>query len=139
MSPPGGSVADDLAALARDTRRRKARITGSTWWPTAQLFRAMGALGVYRRVVERQRSITTLVTNMRGPVEPLTLLGRRVTRAVPVATLVGNVTATVAAMSCGGQLVVTVMCSPEAATWADVLADDLRDGLAAVSGLADGS
>lgn len=139
VPPPEGSVADGLAALARDTRRRKARITGSTWWLTVQLSRAMGALGVYRRFVERQRSITTLLTNMRGPVEPLTLLGRRVTRAVPVATLVGNVTATVAALSCGGRLVVTVMCSPEAATWTDVLADDLRDGLAAVSGLADGS
>lgn len=136
---PGSSVAEDLAALAGDTRRRKRRITGSTWWLAAQGFRAVGALGAYRRFVERQRSITTLVTNMRGPVELLRVLGRRVTRAVPMATLVGNVTVVIAALSCGGQLVVTVMCAPETAASADVLAADLRDGLAAVAGLSGAS
>jgi diacylglycerol O-acyltransferase len=137
VPPPGASVARDLAALARDTRRRKRRVTGSTWWLTAQVFRAVGALGGYRRFVDRQRSITTLLTNMRGPVEPLRVLDRRVTRVVPLATLVGNVTVLAAALSCGGQLVVTIMCSPESAASADGLADDLRDGLAAVAGLSE--
>ena len=132
---PGRSVAVDLAALAGDTRRRKRRITGATWWLTAQVFRAVGALGMYRRFVDRQRSITTLLTNMRGPADPLWVLGRRVTRAVPLATLVGNVTAVTAALSCGGELVVTVMCAPEAAPFADELTADLADGLAAVAGL----
>jgi len=132
---PGDAVAEDLAALAGNTRRRKRRITGSTWWLTAQVFRAVGALGVYRRLVDRQRSITTLLTNMRGPVEPLWVLGRQVTRAVPVATLVGNVTAAAAALSCGGQMVVTVMCAPETASFADALTADLGEGLAAVAGL----
>lgn len=132
---PGDQVAADLAALACDTRRRKHRITGGTWWLTAQVYRAIGALGVYRRFVERQRSITSVLTNMRGPAEPVRVLGRGVTRAVPLATLVGNVTVTAAALSWNGRLVVTVMCAPQAAHWADVLAADLRDGLAQVVGL----
>ncbi|RYV52319.1 wax ester/triacylglycerol synthase domain-containing protein [Pengzhenrongella frigida] len=133
---PGESVAADLAALAVDTRRRKRLVSGSTWWLTAQGFRAIGALGLYRRFVDHQRSISTLLTNMRGPDEPLRVLGRQVTRAVPVSTLVGNVAAATAALSCGGRVVVTVMCSPELADAVDVLAADLGTGLDAVARLA---
>jgi len=132
---PGTSVARDLTALAVDTHRRKCLISGSTWWLTAQGFRAVGALGLYRRLVERQRAITTLLTNMRGPEGPLVVLGRRVTRAVPLATLVGNVAVATAALSCDGQLVATIMCAPQTATDADTFAADLDDGLAAVAGL----
>jgi diacylglycerol O-acyltransferase len=85
-------VTAELAALAQHTRRSKGGITGSSWWLIAQVFRVLGGLGVNRWLVDRQRSITTLPTNIRGPAEPLQVLGRRVTRAVPVATLVGNVT-----------------------------------------------
>jgi hypothetical protein len=138
VAPPGDSVTADLAALACVTRRCKRRITGSSWWLIAQMFRVLGALGVYRRFVERQHSITTLLTNLRGPIEPLWVLGRRVTRAVPVATLVGNVTTALAALSCGGDLVVTVMCAPETAASVDALAADLAAGLAAVAGLGTG-
>ena len=132
---PGESVAVDLAALADDTRRRKRLISGSSWWLVAQLFRAVGSLGLYRGFVERQRSITSLLTNMRGPVEPLTVLGLRVTRAVPLATLVGNVTVLAAALTCGGRMVVTIMCSPEAEGQVDALIADLGAGLAAVAAL----
>ena len=132
---PGTSAAADLAVLARDTRRRKRLISGSTWWLVAQTFRALGVTGGYRRLLTRQRTLTTLLTNMRGQGEQLVVLGRRVTRAVPVATLVGNVTMLAVALSCAGRLVVTVMCAPEAAGWADVLATDLDDGLAAVVAL----
>ena len=137
VSAPGASVARDLTALAVDTRRRKRLISGTTWWLTAQGFRALRALGLYRRFVERQRSITTLLTNMRGPAEPLVVLGRRVTRAVPLAMLVGNVAVATAALSCGGRMAVTIMCAPQIAAEADVFARDLRDGLAAVAGLAE--
>ena len=137
VSAPGASVARDLTALAVDTRRRKRLISGTTWWLTAQGFRALRALGLYRRFVERQRSITTLLTNMRGPAEPLVVLGRRVTRAVPLAMLVGNVAVATAALSCGGRMAVTIMCAPQVAAEADVFARDLRDGLAAVAGLAE--
>ncbi|MGV8965057.1 MAG: wax ester/triacylglycerol synthase domain-containing protein [Cellulomonas sp.] len=133
---PGASVAGDLTALALDTRRRKRLISGSTWWLTAQGFRAAGALGLYRRFVERQRAITTLLTNLRGPAGPLVVLGRRVTRAVPLATLVGNVAVATAALSCDGRMVVTIMCAPETTADADTFAADLRAGLAAVAGLA---
>jgi hypothetical protein len=135
LPAPGSSVAGDLTALASDTRRRKSRITGSSWWLTAQLFRAFAALRLYRRFVERQRSITTLVTNLRGPARSPVVLGRRVTRAVPVATLVGNVTTVVAALSCADRFVLTVMCAPEATAFVDALAGDLDEGLAAVARL----
>ncbi len=133
---PGLSVADDLSTLAAYTRRHKRLITGSTWWLTSQLFRGIAALGMYRWFVERQHSITSLLTNMRGPSEPFRVLGRTVQRAVPLPTLVGNVTVLAAALSCGGRLVVTIMCAPQAADIADELAADFTAGLASVSALA---
>ncbi len=132
---PGPSVAADLSSLATYTRRRKRLITGSTWWLTAQLFRGVAASGMYRWLVERQRSITSLLTNMRGPVEPFRVLGITVRRAVPLPTLVGNVTVLASALSCGGRLVVTILCAPQAAAIADDLAADLATGLAAVAAL----
>ncbi len=134
---PGLSVADDLSALAAYTRRRKRLVSGSTWWFTAQLFRGVAALGMYRLFVERQNSITSLLTNMRGPTEPFRVLGLTVRRAVPLPTLVGNVTVLASALSCGGRLVVTIMCAPQAAAMADDLAADLASGLASVSALSD--
>ncbi len=133
---PGLSVADDLSALAAYTRRRKRLISGSTWWLTSQLFRGVAALGLYRRFVERQHSITSLLTNMRGPAEPFQVLGLTVRRVVPLPTLVGNVTVLAAALSCGERLVVTIMCAPQATAIADDLAADLAAGLASVSALA---
>ena len=129
------SAAADLTALGAYTRRRKRWISGASWWPVAQLFRAVGALGLYRAFVERQRSITSLVTNMRGPVEPLRVLGRGVTRAIPLATLVGNVTTIAAALSSGDRLVVTVMCAPEVSELADALAGELRERLEEIAQL----
>ena len=133
---PGLSVADDLSALAAYTRRRKRLISGSTWWLTSQLFRGVAALGLYRRFVERQHSITSLLTNMRGPAEPFQVLGLTVRRVVPLPTLVGNVTVLAAALSCGERLVVTIMCAPQATAIADDLAADLAARLASVSALA---
>lgn len=137
VAAPRDGVARDLAALAAYTRRRKRWITGSPWWLIAQVFRAIGALGLYRRFVERQRSITSLLTNMRGPADFPSVLGRRVTRAVPLATLVGNVTVLAAALSCGGRLVVTVQCSPESEALLDDLTRDLRSALAQIVALAE--
>ena len=132
---PGLSVAEDLAALAAYTRRRKRLITGSTWWLTSQLFRGVAAWGRYRWFVERQHSITSLLTNMRGPVQQFRVLGHTVRRAVPIPMLVGNVTVLASALSCGGRLVVTIMCAPQAAAVADDLAAELAARLAVVAGL----
>ncbi len=131
---PSGSVAGDLAVLAAVTRQAKGRITGSSWWLLAQVSRALGSLGLYRRVADRQRWFATSLTNLRGPVESSPVLGRRVIRAVPVVALLGNVTAGAAALSYGGRLVVTVVCSPQSAHLIGALAGDLAVGLAAVAG-----
>ena len=132
VPPPGPSVATDLRRLATDTRWRKRWTSGSSWWLVAQVFRLLGGLGLNRRLVDRQRSITSLLTNLHGPHGAPLVLGRRVTRAVPLVSLVGNVTTMMAALSYGDRMVATVVCSPESAPLVDLLAADLAEGLAAV-------
>lgn len=137
LEPPGrvdsDAVMAALAAVATDTRRRKSRVSGSSWKLMAQLTRGVAALGLYRRFVERQRSITTLVTNLRGPQQPMRVLGRDVVRATPVATMVGNITTVLAALSHADELVVTVMCSPESAEHADALVGVVAEQLVAMA------
>lgn len=130
---PGPSVLVDLRQLGADTMWRKRWTTGSSWWLTAQVFRLLGALGLNRRLMKRQRSITSLVTNLHGPAGAPSVLGRPVRRAVPLTTLVGNVTTMLAALSYGDRMVATVVCSPESAHLLDLLTVDLAEGLAEVA------
>lgn len=98
-----------LGRLAARTRRRKrlARASSDSTALSVALV-AAARMGWYRPLLERQRAITTLVTNMRGPGTPLTVLSARVRSLTPVSPTLGNVGVVAAALSYAGLLRVTL-------------------------------
>lgn len=123
-----------LGRLAARTRRRKrlARTpSGSTVLSAA--LTGLGRMGWYRPLFERQRAITSLVTNLRGPVDPLIVLGSRVRSLTPISPTLGNVTVVFAALSYAGRLRVTVRLDRSARDVAGVLTETLRAALERLS------
>jgi WS/DGAT/MGAT family acyltransferase len=68
-------------------------------WPVAMLSGIAG-------LVHRQPFVNLVVTNVRGPEQPLALLGAELTEIVPIVPLGGNLTVGVAIFSYHGQLVI---------------------------------
>lgn len=126
---------DLLGRLARRTRRRKrlARLpSGSTVLPAA--LACLGRLGWYRPLLERQRAITTLLTNLRGPTGPLEVNGTPIRTLTPISPAVGNVTVVFAALSYAGRLRLTARLDRTAWGDTDVLTDAPRAALARMAG-----
>ncbi|MBO9556001.1 WS/DGAT domain-containing protein [Cellulomonas sp.] len=132
-----GSAAEQLAALAARTRDAKRHVRPWTWALAPAGVLVVRRLGLLPAMLRRQRLISTVVTHAPGPPDAMHVLGVPVVATVPLVPVVGNVTTAVAAVSVGGRLDAAVVCSPESAGLAHVLADDLRDGLAEVAALAD--
>lgn len=105
---PGLAEAERLRRTAVLSRRRRRFASGESAVPLARVFALFGRLGIYRRVLERQRVIDTVVSNLRGPAEPIALAGVPVTGIVPVAPGVGNVPVYFTALSYAGRLAVTL-------------------------------
>jgi WS/DGAT/MGAT family acyltransferase len=109
-----------------DPERRLARIAAATraakaaQHPAAvqDLMDALAALRLSLPLMRRQRMVSTFVTNVPGPREPLYLLGARIEAVLPVVMLAGNVTMVFAALSYRGRL--DVLVDADAATWPDV-------------------
>lgn len=119
-----------LGRLAARTRRRKrlARAPSGSTALSATLV-ALGRTGWYRPLFERQRAITSLVTNLRGPTAPLTVLGARVRSLTPISPTLGNVGVVVAALSYAGRLRITARLDRAAWDVEDAFVDALRSGL----------
>lgn len=139
---PGGArpdeLRDHLAQVALLARPRKQHLSGASTVVLSPVFRALAALRLYRPMVEHQRTMNTLVTNLRGPDSTVRLCERSVRRVVPVTPLVGNVPIAAVALSFGGRLSVTLRVAP--ALWPQTaqLRDALQAELAAICALADG-
>ena len=91
------------------------------------LFRALGALGLFRLFVDHQRLVHTFETNLRGPAEPVTLAGSTVRAIVPAAVNPGNVAVSFDVLSYAGVLGVTIVTDPEIVDEPARLADALTD------------
>lgn len=103
-----------LAAIAATTRARRhshGRAASATLLGPA--FRVLARLGAFGWFTDRQRLVTTFVTNLRGPRSPMTFLGAMVTDITPVTSITGNVTVSFAALSYTGTLAVTVIADRE--------------------------
>ena len=124
-----------LGRLAARTRRRKrlARASSDSTALSAALV-AAARMGWYRPLLEHQRAITTLVTNMRGPSTPLTMLDARVRSLTPISPTLGNVGVVAAALSYAGRFRVTLRLDRSLWDVEDILVEALD---AALSRLAD--
>lgn len=132
--PATGAPAERLAAIAAITRARKTAAPGSSVAVLAPVFRAVAAIGLAHRYLDRQHLINTLVTNVRGPQRPLAFLGRPVTGIVPVSPITGNVTVGFAALSYAGRVGVTVIADPAHCPDLPELVSFLQDELDLLTG-----
>lgn len=117
-----------LATIARTTRgRRPAGVDAAA--VLGPVFRTLARLGVMRWFVDRQRLVTTFVTNVRGPDVQLSFLGARITDVIPVSSLSGNVTVSFTVLSYAGTLVVTAVADPQRCPDLTFLVQQLQDEL----------
>ncbi|MCF7548625.1 wax ester/triacylglycerol synthase domain-containing protein [Pseudonocardia sp. WMMC193] len=130
--PTSGPPAARLREVARRTATGRRRARGASAAVLGPMIRLAAAVGVLRCIVDHQRSVTTFVTNLRGPRAPLTLLGARIGEIVPITTTTGNVPVVFGALSYAGTLAVTVVADPDVCPELDALVAALRADLVAL-------
>jgi WS/DGAT/MGAT family acyltransferase len=127
--PTGGPVGERLSRVEADVRAHKAAATGPA--PIAimgGLFRLLARLGVYSFYMNHQRRFHTLVTHVRGPAEPVTFSGHRVSAAIPIVVAeAGNITVQFEVLSYAGVLTIVVIVDPDHGPDLDELTHRLRD------------
>ncbi|HXR43151.1 MAG TPA: WS/DGAT domain-containing protein, partial [Pseudolysinimonas sp.] len=128
-----GTLGERLQQLARATRRRKRWLAGDPAPALAPLFSAVGALGLGRHIVDRQRMITTILSDLHGPGDPLVIAGQPVHRILAVSPDVGNVPLVFVGLSYAGRFTVTVRGAPAVWNELDAVAADVRQILAAIA------
>ncbi|MCL3862468.1 wax ester/triacylglycerol synthase domain-containing protein [Actinotalea sp. K2] len=133
--PLHGSTVERLAAVSRVTRARKAHVRGDSAALVRPVFRLLAATGAFGWFVNRQRLVNSFLTNLPGPVEPLSLAGAPVLRTVPLTPTAGNVGVAFAALSCAGTLTVSVVTDPDIVPEADALAAALHHHLTTLTHL----
>jgi hypothetical protein len=120
--PATGDMDRRLALVAERVRTGKAAATGPP--PIALLgwlFRPMARLGLFRWYMNHQHRFHVLATHVRGPDEPVTFAGHRVSAAVPlVVGEGGNATVSFQILSYAGTLTVTAIADPD--HWPDLAA-----------------
>jgi diacylglycerol O-acyltransferase len=107
--PLTGPLADRMAAVAAVTGGRKQEIRAGSAAFLVPVFRFLGATRIWPWLTNRQHMVSTFVTNLRGPTEPVSFRGRAVTGIVPVNGMGGNVRVAFAVFSYAGELTVTVV------------------------------
>ncbi|MEV4069867.1 wax ester/triacylglycerol synthase domain-containing protein [Nonomuraea fuscirosea] len=131
--PAGGPLAQRLERTAAATRRGKAVTSGASTGLVTSLNRILAGAGLLRRLLDRQRLIHTVCTNLRGPREPLTLNGATVTAMIPISLTRGNVSVVFSALSYAGTLTITVTADAGRTPDLPVLLTALHGQLAAMS------
>jgi diacylglycerol O-acyltransferase / wax synthase len=129
--PTSGDMAERLWQVEADVRAHKAAATGPP--PIAimgGLFRLLARLGVYSFYMNHQRRFHTLVTHVRGPAQPVTLSGHRVSAAIPIVVAEGgNITVQFEVLSYAGVLTIVVIVDPDHGPDLDDVTRRLRDEL----------
>jgi diacylglycerol O-acyltransferase len=131
--PASGTPRERLAAIAAISRERKTTSPGASAALMAPAFRTLARLGLLRWSLNRQRLVSTLVTNLRGPHTSLSFLGAPVSRVIPLPSTMGNVTVAFGVLSYAGTLTVTVVADPGRCTDLPVLAEALQGELDALA------
>jgi diacylglycerol O-acyltransferase len=110
------TLADDNARLAEIislTRTSRDLSRASSAGPLGLAFRALSRLGLFQTFIQHQRLVHTFETNMRGPAEPLSFGGHRVSAVVPAAVNPGNIGVAFDTLSYAGILSVTLVADPD--------------------------
>lgn len=128
--PAAGPPAERLRLTATQTRERKAAARTASGPLVVMAFRAMGAVGLLRPFIERQRLVQAFVSNVPGPRERVGVAGAPVAGITPMTTLAGNVALSFLALSYAGELVVSISADPavlpDVDRAAQVLAEELQ-------------
>jgi diacylglycerol O-acyltransferase / wax synthase len=113
--PTSGGISERLAQVESAVRAHRDAATGPP--PIAilgGLFRLLARLGGYRFYMNHQHRFHTLVTHVRGPIEPVMLGGHEITSATPVAVSEsGNITVYFELLSYAGVLTITAIVDPD--------------------------
>jgi diacylglycerol O-acyltransferase / wax synthase len=102
-----------LRRIAAETRGHRGSQRGASLALLRPVFRALTTLGLWGWMVDRQRMVNVLVSNVRGPREQLRMGGRTITGLVPLGTPAGNVAVSFTALSYAGELTITVVVDPD--------------------------
>lgn len=127
--PTTGAPPDRLDTIAATMRTRKQTARGASATLVVPAFRALAAAGVLGWVLNRQRMINTVVSNLRGPDQRLSLFGAPVADVVVLPTTAGNITVGFAVLSYAGVLNVTISADPATCPDLDVLVERLQQQL----------
>jgi diacylglycerol O-acyltransferase len=126
--PATGDVPDRLRQVAAQVRAHRQAATGPP--PIALLgwlFRPLAALGGFRWYMDHQHRFHTLVSHVRGPVEPVTFGECPITSAIPAGVGPGgNIPVYFEVLSHAGTLTVTAIGDPAQFPELDALTDALR-------------
>jgi len=112
-----------LVLISASTRNAKAEQSTAS---VRALMDWIGAAGLSRWFVERQRMINLIVTNVPGPPMPLYVLGARIEDVMPIVGTAGNVALVFAALSYCGRLNLVVNADAGACPDIDVLATGME-------------
>lgn len=135
--PGTGAPARRLTSLAATTRAARDARRGASTALLGPFFRGLAATGLYRRFIDRQRRIHTVVSNLHGPETRLSFLGRPITDVVALSSVTGNVTVAFAVLSYAGRLTITLVADPDScpdqSALRDLVEEELRVLIAAES------
>jgi diacylglycerol O-acyltransferase / wax synthase len=132
--PAAGGAAARVTQIAAITRERKRAAPGTSAVLIGPLFRLLAPTGLLRWFFDRQRLVHTFATNLRGPAQPLTFAGARVSAVIPIPDTTGNVPVTFGALSYAGTLWLAVLSDPAQMPDVAVLTAALRRELGSLAG-----
>ena len=124
--PTTGDPVQRLETVNRISREGKSAPRAASAALVEPVTRALAWLGLFRWFVDRQRLVTTFVTNLRGPEARLSFLGTTIADVIAVTSVTGNVTVAFAVLSYAGTLAVTVIADPETCPDLPVVVDELQ-------------
>jgi diacylglycerol O-acyltransferase / wax synthase len=128
--PTSGGFSDRLTAVSAIMRAAKQYERGGSTAVLGPVFRLLARLGMYQYFIDHQPFVHTFVSDLRGPDEPLSVLGCRVLEVVPLSVATGNVTVSFTALSYDKRLVITMIFDPETCPNADRLSSALKSQFA---------
>jgi WS/DGAT/MGAT family acyltransferase len=131
--PADGDLDTRVSRVAAVTRDRKLQGRGTSAALLVPVFLLLARTGILRWFLDRQHMIHTLVTNLRGPGERLTVAGAPARALIAIPAIAGNVTVTFGVLSYAGTLRITILSDPAGMPDAPALAAALHDELDAIS------